>query len=772
MKSNNRDIIQIGRILFDRDGQILYKDAQEIKAELKVLEVLHYLHQNNDRYVPLSELHDHVWEGKIVSDAAVRRVISKLRMLLEEEPNTPQFLKNQPKRGYRLFSNAYDGELPTTVGQPDVHAASSPTLNHGKTSTNDSAKVANDSTSSTPEDALNNALSDTLHTSGSEKNDTENTSNTPVANTFASPISTVAPIVDTSGGAAIALDSSPNLSIPSSKLWVAIGTAVIIICAIIASQINFSTAHFVEENALQPIKTMESDKRDIAVSSDGKLLAYSALIEGQFGYQLFLQDLDTGVTKQLTKGTYSVYSLAFINNDQHIAFVNFVDGNSSIQTIDLTPEKTPEPTIIIENELAIGGLSLSPNNNEVLAPIMENRDVGFIYKIDLTTGEKSKLTSSHQTQVYDYKIDMSYDEKHYAMLRGFGSDSEYHLRIADTTTGDVINTIRLTNTIFDMEWVSEEEVIILDTKHLLKVNVKTSEITELLENTNAKYFNFSTLADDRILLQENATGSKFMIVADINDITTRLETIPVNRHTKTMHYGANKNEMFVIGRSGQEHTLGIINVHTKEINTIYTHKDSISFLDFHNDGKQILIKVGTKIALLELASNKVSFIHPTTEFIEDARYSHDFSSVLYGERSVGDWHIKEYNLQTEQSRTLISGFRAIRQFAQGYFLSDSEGNVFKADFSLSEINAYPVKISYEFIYDWKVKGNYLVWTQTDLNTTSLNIHNITSLATEHYQYDYDKLLPLFSLSSQGNQVLYRTKSIDISNIYEAKLSAL
>ena len=771
MKFNNRDIIQIGRILFDRDGQILYKDAQEIKAELKVLEVLNYLHQNNNRYVPLAELHDHVWQGKIVSDAAVRRVISKLRFLLEEEPNTPQFLKNQPKRGYRLFSTFYNGEDPTTVTQSSaqtsaVHAADN---EHTDNDTDNANDTVNPNTFASSTGRIH---SDTLENS----NEPVNPGNVVPLGIPSPPITAAinnaSAIIDHTDGAAMPLDPNAKLSVSNSALWIVLGAVIAVICAVIVLQLEVTNTNFVEESVLKPIKTMESDKRDIAVSSDGKLLAYSALIEGQFGYQLFLQDLESGFTKQLTKGTYSVYSLAFINNDKQIAFVNFVDGNSSIQTIDLTTAKTLESNIIIEKELAIGGLSLSPNDNEILAPIMENKDLGFIYKIDLTTGKKSKLTSSHQTQVYDYKIDMSNDKKYYAILRGFGSNSEYHLRITDVKTGNLVNTFRLTNTIFDMEWINEYEVIVLDTKHLFKVNVKTNKISEVLENTNAKYFNFSKLNNDRILLQENKTGSKFMIVADVDDITTRLETIPIDRQAKTMYYGVDKNKMFIIGRSGQDYTLDVININTKETKTIYTHKDSIDFLDSHKNGKQILIKIGTKIALLELDSNKISFIHPTTEFIEDARYSHDFTSVLYGERSVGDWHIKAYHLDTKHSQTLISGFRAIRRFSHGYFLSDSEGNIFRSDISLSKIEAYPVKINYEFIYDWKVKGDSLAWTQTDLNTTSLNIHNLSSLTTESYQYDYDKLLPLFSLSSQGDQLLYRTKSIDISNIYEAKISGL
>lgn len=82
------------------DHQALYKDGQEVTVEPKVFDVLLYLCQNHDRYVQISELHDKVWQGRIVSDAAVRRSISKLRHLLDYDDK--QYIKSIHKRGYKL----------------------------------------------------------------------------------------------------------------------------------------------------------------------------------------------------------------------------------------------------------------------------------------------------------------------------------------------------------------------------------------------------------------------------------------------------------------------------------------------------------------------------------------------------------------------------------------------------------------------------------------------------------------------------------------------
>ncbi|WP_345336715.1 winged helix-turn-helix domain-containing protein [Ferrimonas pelagia] len=90
--------------------------------EPKVFDVLRYLCLQHERYVSLQELHDEVWQGRVVSDAAVRRAISKLRALLGDDPKDPTLIKSVSKRGYRITCDRVDvpeqyrdAETPDTV---------------------------------------------------------------------------------------------------------------------------------------------------------------------------------------------------------------------------------------------------------------------------------------------------------------------------------------------------------------------------------------------------------------------------------------------------------------------------------------------------------------------------------------------------------------------------------------------------------------------------------------------------------------------------------
>lgn len=95
-------LFRLGKYQYCPARKFLFLAQQEIPLEPKMAEVLDYLLQHCERYVPIQELHDRVWAGRIVTDTAVRRVISRLRAQLEDNAEQPQILLSLPKRGYRI----------------------------------------------------------------------------------------------------------------------------------------------------------------------------------------------------------------------------------------------------------------------------------------------------------------------------------------------------------------------------------------------------------------------------------------------------------------------------------------------------------------------------------------------------------------------------------------------------------------------------------------------------------------------------------------------
>lgn len=96
-------MLKVGRFYINPQQQLLLdENKNEIALEAKVQEILFYLFDNRDRYVSLEELHENVWSGRIVSDSAVRRTISKLRKLFGDNGEEAEYIKSVVKKGYKF----------------------------------------------------------------------------------------------------------------------------------------------------------------------------------------------------------------------------------------------------------------------------------------------------------------------------------------------------------------------------------------------------------------------------------------------------------------------------------------------------------------------------------------------------------------------------------------------------------------------------------------------------------------------------------------------
>jgi len=98
-------VISLGCYKLDVDEMLLSRDGEKVILEPKVLEVLLYFVEHNERYITMAELHENLWQGRIVSDAAVRRIISKLRILFNDDHKDPNYIKSLSKKGYKLICN-------------------------------------------------------------------------------------------------------------------------------------------------------------------------------------------------------------------------------------------------------------------------------------------------------------------------------------------------------------------------------------------------------------------------------------------------------------------------------------------------------------------------------------------------------------------------------------------------------------------------------------------------------------------------------------------
>lgn len=95
--SNPRDCLWC----FDTDTHILFGPNTQTSLPPKHGDVLVHLAANQHRFVSIQELHEAVWRDRVVSDAAVRKVLVELKRLMKADDDS-DIIENRRALGYRI----------------------------------------------------------------------------------------------------------------------------------------------------------------------------------------------------------------------------------------------------------------------------------------------------------------------------------------------------------------------------------------------------------------------------------------------------------------------------------------------------------------------------------------------------------------------------------------------------------------------------------------------------------------------------------------------
>ena len=109
---------KIGDYVFDEQQQSLSKNGQECVIEPMLVTLLAYFCAHHDKIISRQQLIDDVWGGRIVSDSAINRAITKLRKCFDDNAKQPRYIATFPKKGYRFIAPINEdltSRQPTTV---------------------------------------------------------------------------------------------------------------------------------------------------------------------------------------------------------------------------------------------------------------------------------------------------------------------------------------------------------------------------------------------------------------------------------------------------------------------------------------------------------------------------------------------------------------------------------------------------------------------------------------------------------------------------------
>ena len=120
---------RFGQYEVDLVQQELRCAGTAVPVEPQVFDVLAYLLQHRDRIVSKDELFETVWQGRVVSDAALNSRISAARRVVGDDGSAQKVIRTIHKRGFRFVGEVQeDGAAAAAPSSPEARPDDAPTL--------------------------------------------------------------------------------------------------------------------------------------------------------------------------------------------------------------------------------------------------------------------------------------------------------------------------------------------------------------------------------------------------------------------------------------------------------------------------------------------------------------------------------------------------------------------------------------------------------------------------------------------------------------------
>jgi DNA-binding winged helix-turn-helix (wHTH) protein len=88
---------------FDKDRRELYRGAEAVTVAPQVFDLLDYLIRNRERVVSKDDLINAVWDGRVVSDAALTTRLNVARGVIGDSGQEQRLIKTLPRKGFRFI---------------------------------------------------------------------------------------------------------------------------------------------------------------------------------------------------------------------------------------------------------------------------------------------------------------------------------------------------------------------------------------------------------------------------------------------------------------------------------------------------------------------------------------------------------------------------------------------------------------------------------------------------------------------------------------------
>ncbi|WDD99389.1 winged helix-turn-helix domain-containing protein [Thalassomonas actiniarum] len=721
----------MGSYNLDVEEMTLTRDGVDVILEPKVLAVLLYLYQHHDTYISMEELHEKVWQGRVVSDAAVRRTISKLRLLFKDDHKVPRYIKSLPKRGYKLICpvsgshNQGDSAAEATGGKGEPQAQLEGEEISGRTAAGDKANT--------------------------QIADNHQANSIPVAGTQAK-------------------KSAKPLTL----------SALFLVILFLAGFIYYFTGNdsvTPEKSAVssEVLHSLPGDKLALAQSPNRQYFAFSGQVSEHTGYQVYIKRENGHDFLPVTHNAHVPISLAFSVNNDALFYSDMKEGSSSLNSITLSDSTDYQTQPLLENYFKIGNIFTSNDPQLVyFSGQKKANEPRYIYRYNRSTQQTVRVTSSTNIKDLDIKGTITPDGKLMAVLRYSEFENADEIRIIDLDSKTVIYRRQQSNIVYDLRWFDNENLLILNKEQLFKLDYKQDAAFAVLgrEHNLIALANVDQQQVLAVSTQQSAPKNLFFEQElPFNDWTTR-KIYNVDPDVLYMAHQADDKTKTILVNKDNIATLGKLHTVSNESTPYIETEYHLLPVASASSGLQELIKINHRFALLNTETSSLTYITSGDDYVGDASFTDDESHILFSVKGYEQWEVYRYNIASKTSSLLLGGFRYIRPYGDDFILGTAEGELFWHNGQTGEQVALDNQLSTEPNTHWDVNGNFIFWSSHDLVQTvfyQLDISDINKPVKLSKTFDYNKIKPYFSVKKDGSSLLYSVRQKGKSEILALRL---
>ena len=624
----NRSIkkIILGSLVLDLQSNTLYDGEEPRQVEPKLVEVLFYLYQHQDKVVTREQLIKDVWRGQVVSSNAVSRAISQIRQILKRSDEPIPQIETIPKVGYRLSAN-----LPDNISYRDSskHLESEPSESYTTTSASNETNVISPLQ---PEKAI------------TKKKNLKNNHK-----------------------------KSLGLDIASLKIIFFIAFSITIFY-------HMFSDYFSEESSFDDYKLSALPlKLDYAkaprFSPDGQYLAYAGVVKGEGGEAIYLTKMHEHEleAEPVAKISGLLIDMAWSTDSKSLVvsqWNNYYQRQCEVILYHLENKKQK----ILTNHQKL--FDCSHHSTVNLAWNEDGQTIYFTdresyahpyaaYSYSLLSKKVSQLTLPPQGGNLrgDYKVVGRLDGKRLIIIRylsgGHSQVSVFDLtKPLDLTKQDfesqaLIKRFELDASVSGINWFGNQDAILIDDEKGLR---RFSFLDDSYQSVLGDVENLSSFSTDslseRILLVRRAGNMDLVDYSFLGDSDSKRLT--VSRYSDLMPAIANNSEQvaFLSNRSGLNQ-IWVLSEAGK-VSQVSSAPASLGLtpLKWSPDDSQIMFQYEEAIYTLDISTRSITRVIETSHRPANASWSLDGKSVFYSSDKSGEWQIWEFKFSTNTHRQL------------------------------------------------------------------------------------------------------------------------